>query len=463
MFFDSRGYVQFEDTEQYGVAVNSLAKMNITDILVVINEKNDTRTVYLFGSGALYPFRPNWDFDESDLDFMIVGECSEDELYDTAKTLSLLIREKMVECSEIISTGLMEIRAVDGTGHQSTIQIVLRKFESIDAFASEVDIAATCTIFDGSNVLFTGEAHIEHVQNTICVNPHRFSVQTPARILKYSKRFAIAFPNLNIESITAPSIVELPCGLEICVDYIKGLFIKAALKYTRVPTVSYDSGMDMAWKCDVPYINIIYLLRNKHFIRSDSKLKSSLVLKDIVSPSQSKKAIREIVRKTIDCRLQINIRYLRIVFGMTEDEVLEIVRQLYTEAVNVDTLRRRLMEKLERFYTQSENVRISFLRVASMIVPIAPSLFYGDLFIAKNTNNTAVQLSTLKAITNVLMCYDRPTCSICMQTLSKNEKNIVKFDCGHSHHFSKSTICEGVYNWIRSNSSCPMCRTRIVL
>ena len=72
-----------------------------------------------------------------------------------------------------------------------------------------------------------------------------------------------------------------------CVDYIKGLFIKAALKYTRVPTVSYDSGMDMAWKCDVPYINIIYLLRNKHFIRSDSKLKSSLVLKGICMKSVS--------------------------------------------------------------------------------------------------------------------------------------------------------------------------------
>ena len=50
------------------------------------------------------------------------------------------------------------------------------------------------------------------------------------------------------------------------------------------------------------------------------------------------------------------------------------------------------------------------------------------------------------------------TCGICLEELTLGE-DIIELPCQDKHYFHiKKETCEGIYPWLKNNSTCPLCR-----
>ena len=56
------------------------------------------------------------------------------------------------------------------------------------------------------------------------------------------------------------------------------------------------------------------------------------------------------------------------------------------------------------------------------------------------------------------MVEKKITCGICLEEFKEGEE-ILELPCKDKHYFhNKNTICDGIYPWLKSNNTCPLCR-----
>lgn len=415
--------------------------------------------IYVFGSfslNCLVKLNP----EPNDIDLLIVGE----NVFHMANAFATFISQ-FGEATHMIKPGLMQIILKDSESHRSfKIQVVLRHYKSLTEAASEIDFPVTAVFFDGTNIFFNEETRRQLVAHRIEVVPKRFSYSSVSRLLKYQTRgFSITFPGLHINAFQTGNPVRLFNGV-LHINYFKvhGLLVYGTMDLVNYKKANYDD--DLPTVVNAPFFNAVNL-GSKLILCSIpgeecidlSKIKN---FEDAVPKKQfdiQKMNVVHEVCKVDNGDLTVNISVLKKFLDV--HDTLHFV-QMYMER-DIQTVSKCLLNKMDKKYQQLCGTNIEFLHVEPLSDKITDASFYGDLPRCGKRNSDFLRVETLKGLVKMMFDEDEnklATCGICHNTVYKDDANVLTMKCGHRHHFSAFSKCQGIETWFENRRNCPLCR-----
>jgi hypothetical protein len=420
---------------------------------------NEMCKIYVFGSFSLNCFvklNPK----PSDIDLLIVGK----NVLQMANAFATFISQ-FGEATHMIKPGLMQITLKDSQSSRSfKIQVVLRYYKSLTEAASEIDFPVTAVFFDGKNIFFNEETRRQLVAQRIEVVPERFSYSSFSRLLKYKTRgFSITFPGLHINAFETGNPVRL-FNDTLHINYFKihGLLVSGTMKLVNYKKANYDDDLPR----NAPFFNavnlgsklILYSMPGEDCIDL-SKIKK---FEDAVPKHQfdiQKMNVVHSVCKVKNGDLTVNISILKHFFDM--HDTLHFV-QMYMEH-DIQTVSKYLLDKMEEKYQQLCGTNIEFLHMEPLSAKITNASFYGNLPRCgkRQKNSKFLQVETLTGLVNMMFHEEESklaTCGICQNTIYQDDANVLTMKCGHKHHFSEFSKCQGLETWLENKRTCPLCR-----
>ena len=418
--------------------------------------------IYVFGSftlNCLVKFHPI----PNDVDLLIVGE----NVFQMANAFAIFISQ-FGKATQMIKPGLMQITLHELQSPRSfKIQVVLRPYKSLTEAASEIDFPVTAVFFDGTNIFFNEETRRQLVARRIEVVPERFSTSSFSRLLKYKARgFSITFPGLHINAFReGNSIYLFKDTLQIAYFKVEGLLVHGTMYLANRQNVKYDD--DLPTIVNAPFFNVVNL-GSKLILCSTpgedcidlSKIKT---FEDAVPKNQfniQKMSVLQQVCKRKNGNLTVNLSILEKFFDIPE--TLNFVK-MYMEH-DVETVSKKLLNKMEQKYQRLCGTNIEFLRLEPLLDKLTDESLYGNLpRCEKRTKNSPkfLHVETLTGLVNMMFHEEESklaTCGICQNTIYQDDANVLTMKCGHKHHFSAFSKCQGLETWLENKRTCPLCR-----
>lgn len=401
------------------------------------------------------------------------------------------------------------------------VQIVLRAYPSVSSILHAFDVPSCAVAFDGRRTYMTALAAYAHVFRVNLVVPAYRSTTYEARLAKYFERgFALAVPHLKPGLLAKGVPLQLPhLTLEPCV--VRGLFAAGTLSLPAgAPAASSDYDSSQTWLsqvedlCEFGPMNInIHQLQSgeNRFVvmatveraparrrrrAADAKKGIKLAryaekeptLKDLLGREALAKHLERLAKGVVDPHGHVNIRSLRLVFGLNEEQVGRVLKAV-SDAL-VKNLGRRLdlsaalapfrtavLAKYDalgadsaipwwivtepgRQFTASNDPRME-----------KPEEWYGvaaaaaEVKIPSSDEYIEALLATLEARQSGIADEKKPIydglCAICHDTVARGDVNSVVLPCGHTFHWAvdEASGCSGLHAWVlEGHGDCPTCR-----
>jgi hypothetical protein len=428
---------------------------------------------------------------------------------------------------EILSPGVVTLAVPErypraaGRPYQVKIQIILRAFPSVSVLLHGFDVPACSVAYDGRRTYLTTLAAYAHVFGVNAVNPAYRSTTYETRLEKYFERgFALALPYLRRGAFAVGEPLALP-HLTLTPVACRGPFASGTITLPRgAPSSDYEPEPEGIVELYAREGEVVFGPRREtvlganafQVVSGENRFRITQVrgradgpaedgpglpfagyasnpdafeptLEDALPRRELERHLDRIAAGSVDCRGAVQTRALRVLFGMSPNEVA-----MFTAAVceagggnpgfRLDPLpalapfRAAVLAKYDvlppkiewwittdpsRQYTASLNPRFE-----------DPAVWYGSVYEAaphpytpedyveallgllglRATQAQSVHAETLPA----------GECTICHGAVGRGDLNSITLACGHVFHWWERDGCQGLYPWAVGHTSCPNCR-----
>ena len=434
-----------------------------TEALRVFNGDKDNVKVHVVGENAASPFF-GYTCGSEAIEVVIVGATCDEDLLTKAYLMMSYLQSKSYRTREFIVPGMMYMECIRTN---EKIRISLIRYDTIADYFNTVDIHARCVSFDGYRVSLTYGALKENTQRCIYMNLHNYSSKTAERLCRFSRMkmpFAVSFPYVKIEEMQSGEIAR---GLSLNL----GKLVKSSL--CRVGTFSLtnssedaDTNVSRMWKFSQDYLNVSTIMTNPCGILKSDENTNPIHIEFMQQRTFADLVPREIFEQTainfaetaIGNVGYINIDILKSVFVMKEEEIVELVRNLYRHS-SVSSVRSMFISRLRNAYEKSSSRIIRFVTQNVTTQNNTPIAIHGKF--ARDTSDPYTsQLLLTEALGEMMKIANTKkisSCCICTGIIMEDDV-ILRLSCSHVFHFSATSVCEGVKRWLETDNRCPTCR-----
>ena len=445
-----------------------------------------TENVCVCGGAALSPF---CDVAE-DVDVFVFG-LGEREMWLKAQEVSDKIRAAYPRATNVVqelAPGVITVRVYEGKTLTS-IQIIMRVYESMSRVAHSFDIAVCGVAFDGDEVLMTRLAAFELLHRVIVVVPAYRSPSFGHRLAKYHGRgFALAMLDASFARVPTKKGEPFTVG-DVRVDpsLVCGRFIVATVGAVDKGAASDYEPRNEPRRGATRWRNLHQLAsRELRFIvrgslagRAPQPLALAAfadappTLRDVLSKRDLCETLRDSARASVGKCGKVNVRVLRSVFRLSDAELSAFAvaasrAMLGTRRVDASEALRRfstpILELYDSLPQRIEWVRARCASSSRTPTPKTPEEWYGDRFAASSSARRPPSKDETIAMLHARMCASHDdrgaldgTCALCFGAVHSKGINTVTLSCRHTFHFSLTESgCRGLSAW--THDDCPLCR-----
>ena len=442
----------------------------------------ETENVCVCGGAALSPFCDVAD----DVDVFVFG-LGEREMWLKAQELSDKIRAaypRARDISQELAPGVITIRVYEGATRTS-IQIIMRVYESMARVAHSFDIAVCGVAFDGDAVLMTRLAAFELLHRVIVVVPAYRSPSFGHRLAKYHRRgFALAMLDASFARVPVKKGEGFTVGdLRVDPSLVCGRFVVATVSAVDKTAASdYEPTRGASrWRNlhQLASRELRFIVRGSLAGRAPQPLALASfadappTLRDVLSKRDLCEALRDSARSSVGRCGKVNVRVLRSVFRLSDAELSAFA--IAASRATIGARRVDASEALRRFSTPILEVydalpqRIEWVRArcassSRTPTPKTPEEWYGDRFATSSSSRRPPSKDETIAMLHARMCASHDdrgaidgTCALCFGAVHSKGLNTVTLRCRHTFHFSQTESgCRGLSAWTRDD--CPLCR-----
>jgi hypothetical protein len=404
----------------------------------------------------------------------------------------------------------------------SKIQLILRSFQTTHALLAGFDLGAASVATNLQEMWTTTRGAWCLSHNTEIVHPRYSSLTYERRLCKYfyEKKFAIAMPHLVL-----PELKEIKSNTVLRTEvHLQKLSLRIDRKISPMAYVGHcylpDANKKIADDYDIikarqhtePVFGGIDSINYSNFISGNYKFTRKFTLNPEKSFNELKKLqYREktvdfyikkdvivnrfrmyLFKKSLSCRLNLNLQFLRCDLKATGDEIVAVFDE-------IDRCKRQLKRRHYRFNGDISSVSAALAALIDKYI-----LYYIDVF--ERQRKDAVKLVIIddpsrqfsgslnpvvedpvewygeehfsakvrplmekiaNSILVLIFLNGRKTCAICQCNFNTEDANVCKTACNHWFHLSthkkgNMVRCRGLTEWFKKNKSCPICRTVLV-
>lgn len=445
----------------------------------------ETENVCVCGGAALSPFCDVAD----DVDVFLFG-LDEPQMWLKAQELADKIRAaypRAREISQELAPGVITLRVHEGTTRTS-IQIIMRVYESMARVAHSFDIAICGVAFDGDDVYMTRMAAFELLHRVIVVVPAYRSPSFGHRLAKYHKRgLALAMLDASFARVPVKKGEEFTVGdLRVEPFCVCGRLLVASVNALDTDAPSDYEPSHEPMRFGASRWRNLHQLTSREFrfiVRGSLAGRAPPLalaafsdapptLRDVLSKRDLCEALRDSARASVARCGKVNVRVLRRVFRLSDAELSAFAvaasRAMCT-ARRVDAseaLRRFSTPILELYDALPQRIEWVCARGVTSSRTPAPKTaeeWYGDRFATTNSSRRPPSKDETIAMLHARMIASDEnraldgTCALCFGAVHSKGLNTVTLRCRHTFHFSQAESgCMGLSAWTRGD--CPLCR-----
>jgi hypothetical protein len=386
------------------------------------------------------------------------------------------------------------------------IQIILRAFPSPSSIVHGFDVASSRVLYNGNECYTSGLARYAFNFGVNLVDPSCRSTTYEHRLGKYFDRgFGIALPNLKPESLISGKPLKLP-HIEIHPKEVVGNLIIGTIKVgnsgvgeTHLSDYDINHNSDDILSYDEVkaeyfrnYFNNMWQVVKKSNKLCVYGISSSIgddplnftyqrgpQLEDLFDIKTFEEYITISSKKIMNTYGRVNGRILKK-FGVPNEKIKEFAARVFEASVEVHASKINVLPAAKSLISAAID-NYNFIKAKGIdwwivsdpsrqytvsLNPLIenPEDWYGKEFTVDEKWICPEESKDIEKIKLLIMPHPKPVtfnedCPLCTNPISPGDRDTLLLPCGHIFHLiGVNSECVGMYNWILSNQTCPVCR-----